>query len=161
MPGGTAGGTSFVVTSGIAIRTVPVLVLLGAVLAFVLTSCPANRDGMPGQLAGAKEQTQSASRSAALALDLWARGRSSRQLVSVQLTDARDEVAEAFAGIAILKSDDPVDLDRQAMLTVTMTSVIATLNRADAAVRGLTADDPQPLRGALVDSADALDRDYR
>jgi hypothetical protein len=140
---------------------VAVLLLLGAALAFVLTSCPSNRDGMPGQLAVAKEETQSASRSAALALDLWARDRSTRQLVGVQLSDARDEVAKAFDGIAILKAEDPVDVHRQALLTQSMTSAIAVLNEANAAVRGLPGGDPAQLRRALLDNAEALERDYR
>ena len=55
-----------------------VVALIG--LAFLLTCCPSNRDGMPGQLAQAKEETESAARSGALALDLWGRGRSTRRV---------------------------------------------------------------------------------
>lgn len=148
-------------TPGIGLRTATLLVLLGAVVTFVLTSCPANRDGMPGQLATAKEETQSASRSAAAALDLWARGRSTRQLVGVQLADARDEVAKAYEGIAVLKAEDPVDVQRQAMLAEAMTSAITVLNQANAAVRGLPTGDPVQLGRSLLENADALERDYR
>lgn len=148
-------------TSRIEIRTLTVLLLVGAALTFALTSCPAHRDGMPGRLASAKEETQTASRSAALALDLWARGRSTRQLVGVHLSDARDDVVQAYAGIAVLKADDPVDVTRQATLTEAMTSVITILNQANAAVRGLSGGDPAALRHALVANVDALERDYR
>ena len=58
------------------------MLVLVALLALVLTSCPSNRDGMPGQLATAKEETQSAARSGALALQLWAQHRSTRDLTA-------------------------------------------------------------------------------
>ena len=133
-----------------------------AILAFVLTSCPANRDGMPGQLASAKEEAQSAARSAALALDLWAGERSSRQLVSVQLADARDEVAKAYDGIAVLKAEDSADLSRQSMLTRSMTDIIATLNQANAAVRALpNTGNADRLRRTLLEASDELERNYR
>ena len=158
---GTAGGNLVAVTSRIGLRAVTVLLLMGAVLAFVLTSCPANRDGIPGQLASAKEDTQSAARSAALALDLWARDRSSRQLVGVQVADARDEVAKAYESIAVLQAENPDDVNRQAMLTHAMASVITLLNRSEAAVRGLPSGDPAQLGRTLAENADALERDYR
>lgn len=143
-------------------RVVALPALLVAVLALVLTSCPANRDGMPGQLASAKDETQSATRSAVLALDLWQRDRSTRQLVAVQLADARDEVAKAYDGIAVLKAEDPADLARQNLLTRSMTDIVATLNQANAAVRALPdSADPAVLRGVLVDADAALERDYR
>ena len=138
------------------------LLFLAAMLAFVLTSCPSNRDGMPGQLASAKDETQSAARSAALALQLWGQGRSTRALACVQLSDARDEVVKAYQGIATLKAEDPVDLGRQALLTRTMTDLIGTLNDANAAVRALPGlPDPRILSRHLADGVDALERDYR
>lgn len=45
------------------------------------------------------EETTSAARSGVLALDLWSQGRSTTQLASVQITDARDDVAKAYNGI--------------------------------------------------------------
>jgi hypothetical protein len=144
------------------VRIVVGLLVLAAMLAFVLTSCPSNRDGMPGQLASAKDETQSAARSAALALQLWAQGQSPRDLTCVQLSDARDEVVKAYQGIAILKAQDPVDLGRQALLTRTMTDVIGTLNDANAAVRALPGrPDPRILGRHLTEGADTLERDYR
>ena len=89
------------------------MLVLVALLALVLTSCPSNRDGMPGQLAAAKEESQSAARSGALALQLWAQHRSTRDLTCVQLADARDEIVKAYGGIATLKAEDPADLGRQ------------------------------------------------
>jgi hypothetical protein len=143
------------------VRVLTGLLVLVAVLALVLTSCPSNRDGMPGQLATAKEETQSAARSAALALQLWAQHRSTRDLTCVQLADARDEIVKAYGGIATLKAEDPVDLGRQAMLAHTMTDLIGALNDANAAVRALPGrPDPQALGQQLLAGADALERNY-
>jgi len=145
-----------------ALRVLTGMLGLAAALAFVLTSCPSNRDGMPGQLATAKDDTQSAARSAALALQMWTQHRSTRDLTCVQLADARDEVVKAYRGIATLKAENPTDLGRQAMLTRAMTNVIDTLNEANAAVRALPGrPDPRNLGQRLVDGADALERDYR
>ena len=138
-----------------------VVVVIGLPL-LILTSCPANRDGMPGQVAAAMEETVAAARSGALALQLWSQGRSTRQLVNVQLTDARDEVTKAYQGIAELRAEDPADVRRQAMLTASMTTIIGDLNAASAAVRGLPDQpDSQVLHRRLLDGADALQRDYR
>ncbi|WP_445169320.1 hypothetical protein ACTXG7_08370 [Mycolicibacterium sp. Dal123E01] len=132
-------------------------------LALVLTSCPANRDGMPGQLATAKEETQAAARSAALALQLWSDHRSTGSLASVQITDARDEVAKAYKGVAELKADNQIDLDRQRLLTETMTALIDDLNTAAASVRGdpVSTRGPLPLGQHLLVGADALEHTYR
>jgi hypothetical protein len=144
------------------LRIITGLLVLLAVLAFILTSCPSNRDGMPGQLATAKDETQSAARSAALSLQLWQEDRSTRDLTSVQMADARDEIVKAYGGIATLKAEDPVDLARQRLLTRSMTELVATLNAANAAVRALPGQsDPRSLRQRLLDGADALERDYR
>ncbi|MCU1699176.1 MAG: hypothetical protein JWR34_5239 [Mycobacterium sp.] len=141
------------------LRVLAVVLVLAAALAFVLTSCPSNRDGMPGQLATAKEDTQSAARSAALALQMWVQHRSTQQLTCVQLSDARDEVVKAYQGIATLKAEDPADLGRQALLTRTMTELIRTLNDANAAVRALPGQpDLRTLGRQLVEGADALER---
>jgi hypothetical protein len=93
------------------------LVALTALFGFILTSCPSNRDGMPGQLASAKAEVESACRSGILALDLWRDGRSTKQQASVQLGDARDEVVKAHKGISTLTAEDPADLGRQQLLT--------------------------------------------
>ena len=143
-------------------RTALLLVLVVIGLGLLLTRCPANRDGMPGQLAQAMEETTGAARSGALALDLWTQRRSTAQLTSVQLSDARDEVVKAYKGIAELKADDPVDIGRQRELTQSMTTIIGQLNSAAATIRQVTSE-PSPLkaRDDLAASADALESGYR
>ena len=121
-------------------RAALLLVLLFVGIGLLLTRCPANRDGMPGQLAQAMEETTGAARSGALALDQWTQRRSTAQLTSVQLADARDEVVKAYKGIADLRADDPVDLDRQRMLTSSMTAIIGQLNAAAGTVRNITTE---------------------
>ncbi|HEV7853776.1 MAG TPA: hypothetical protein VGP27_20825, partial [Mycobacterium sp.] len=131
-------------------------------LGLLLTRCPANRDGMPGQLAQAMEETTAAARSGALALDMWAQRRSSAQLTSVQLTDARDEVIKAYKTIAQLRAEDPVDIERQRELTVSMTTIIAELNAASGTVRDVTTEpSSDKARAELATSADALESEYR
>src|SRR6478735_10671823 len=98
------------------VRVAVLLVLWLIGLGLLLTRCPANRDGMPGQLAQSMDETVGAARTGALALDLWLQRRSTDQLTSVQLSDARDEVVKAYKGIAELKAEDPVDIGRQRML---------------------------------------------
>lgn len=144
-------------------KAIAALAIIGALLALILTSCPDNRDGVPGQLASAKEETQSAARSAALALQLWSDGRPTRSLVSVQITDARDEVVKAYKNIAELKVDAPVDLDRQRLLSGAMTALIDELNTAAASVRGVLVPsrDPRQLSQHLLAGADALEQTYR
>ena len=142
-------------------RPLAALVALTALFGFILTSCPNNRDGMPGQLASAKAEVESACRSGILALDLWRDGRSTEQLVSVQLGDARDEVVKAYKGIATLTAEDPADLGRQQFLTASMTTIIARLNAATAVVQSLIDDHPDAVHQRLVEAADALERDYR
>lgn len=136
--------------------------LLIAALGLLLTRCPANRDGMPGQLAQSMEETVAAARSAAYAIDLRRRDRSTPQLVSVQISDARDEITKAYKGIADLKAGDQVDLDRQRMLTEAMTTLIGQLNVASARVRGVAAEpELSALRTQLLSSAAALEAGYR
>jgi len=143
------------------VRAVAVVALLGGLLALVLTSCPANRDGVPGQLATAKQETQSSVRSAALALQLSVDRRSTSALTSVQLTDMRDQIVKAYKKIASLKADNDTDLKHQRVLTTAMTSFVDDLNAASDAVRGASGQaDLPPLRQRLLDGADALDRDY-
>lgn len=102
-------------------RTAALLVVFIVGLGLLLTQCPSNREGMPGQLAQSMDEAVTAARSGALALDLWLQRRSTNQLTSVQLSDARDEVVKAYKGIAELKAEDPVDIGRQRMLTESMT----------------------------------------
>lgn len=144
------------------IRSGATALALAAALAFILTSCPSNRDGMPGQLASAKDEAQSAARSGALAIALWEQRRSTRDLAAVQLADARDEVTKAYRGIATLKAEDPADLARQDLLTRSFTDMIGSLNGANAAVRAVPGQpNPAALRQRLLEAADILDRDYR
>jgi hypothetical protein len=144
-----------------AFRPVAALFALAALLGLILTSCPSNRDGMPGQLASAKQEVESACRSGVLAVGLWRDGRSTEQLASVQLGDARDEVVKAYRGIATLTADDPVDLGRQQFLTASMTTIIVRLNAAIAVVQSLVDEPPGAVHQRLVDAADTLKRDYR
>ena len=143
-------------------RTALLAVLLIVALGLLLARCPANRDGMSGQLAQAMDETVGAARSGAYAIDLRMRDRSTPQLASVQIADARDEVVKAYKGVADLRADDPADLDRQRMLTEAMTTMIGQHNTASARVREVaTAPQLSALRGQLVASADALEAGYR
>lgn len=144
------------------VRAVLLLVLLFLGLGLLLTRCPANRDGMPGQLAQSMKETTVAARSGALALKLWTQGRTTAQLASVQVSDARDEVAKAYKGIADLKAQDPVDIGRQRMLTESMTAILGQLNAASAVIRGVTAQPaPEKARADLIASANNLESGYR
>jgi hypothetical protein len=131
-------------------------------LGLLLTQCPANRDGMPGQLAQSMDETVISARSGALALDLWLQRRSTNQLTSVQISDARDEVVKAYKGIAELKAEDSVDIGRQRMLTQSMTEIIGQLNAASATLRTVTAAPSlDSVRASLLTSADELESGYR
>ncbi|MGA5542142.1 hypothetical protein ACPCIR_09845 [Mycobacterium sp. NPDC051198] len=144
------------------VRAALLAALLVVSLGLLLTCCPANRDGMSGQLAQAMEESVAAARSGAYALDLRTRDRSTPQLVSVQISDARDEIAKAYKGIADLRASYPVDLDRQRMLTQAMTTMIGQLNAASARVREIaTEPDLTVLRTQLLTSAAALEAGYR
>ncbi|MBU8828519.1 hypothetical protein [Mycolicibacterium goodii] len=144
------------------LRTVLLTGLMIVALGLMLTRCPSNRDGMPGQLAQAMEETVIAARSGALALDLRIRDRTTRQLASVQISDATEDVLKAYTGIADLEADDPVDIERQRLLTAAMTDLIGTLNTASARVREIIAEPPLPrLRDDLVAAADSLESGYR
>ena len=144
------------------VRATLLLMLLVVGVGLLLTRCPANRDGMPGQLAQAMEETTAAARSGALALDLWTQQRSTAQLTSVSLSDAREDVVKAYEGIADLKADDPADVDRQHMLTQSMTTIIGQLNAASATVREVSTEpSAERARADLMASADALERGYR
>jgi hypothetical protein len=148
-------------TTKSAVRPLAVLIALSLLTAFILTSCPSNRDGMPGQLASAKDEVESACHSGILAFDQWTGGRSSSQLASVQLGDARDQVVKAYKGIATLAADNPTDLDRQQFLTTSMTAIVAALNASTALVHSARHDPgPAALRQRLAAAADALARDY-
>ena len=143
-------------------RTMALLAAFIVGLGLLLTQCPANRDGMPGQLAQSMDDTVTAARSAALSLDLWIKQRSTNQLVSVQISDARDEVVKAYKGIADLQAEDPMDIRRQRMLTESMTAIIGQLNAASAMIRSITKDPPpEKARDDLTAAADALEGGYR
>jgi hypothetical protein len=128
----------------------------------LLTRCPANRDGMPGQLAQAMEETTAAAHTGATALSLLIDRRATVALTSVALSDSRDEIVRAYQGIAELRAEDPVDIERQRMLTEAMTTIIGQLNAASATIRDIA---PEPtaarLRDDLRASADALETGYR
>jgi hypothetical protein len=131
-------------------------------LGLLLSQCPSNRDGMPGRLAQAMDETVGATRSGALALDLWLQRHSTDQLTSVQLADARDEVVKAYKGIAELRAEDPVDVGRQRKLTESMTVIIGQLNAATGTIRHVTVQpSPEQARDDLRAAADALESGYR
>jgi len=143
-------------------RVMLLIVLFIVGLGLLLTRCPSNRDGMPGQLAQSMDETTTAARTGALALDMWIGHRSTAQLTSVQLSDARDEVLKAYKGIADLRANDPVDIGRQRMLTRSMTAIIGQLNAAAATIRHvITEPTAEKARTDLLASADALESGYR
>jgi hypothetical protein len=136
--------------------------ILFVTFGLLLTQCPANRDGMPGQLAQSMKETTSAARSAALALDLRLQGRSTNQLTGVQISDARQNVVKAYKGIADLDPDNPADVGRQRMLTQSMTTIIGQLNAASATLRQVTTGPGlASARDDLIKSAEALENGYR
>ena len=144
------------------LRTLLVLVLVLVALGFLLTRCPANRDGLPGQLATAMEETTSAARSGALALDSRIQGRSTAHLAAVQLSDARDQIVKAYEGIAELRAENPTDIERQRQLTTSMTEIIGILNAAAARVREVTTEPaPEEARADLLAAAATLESRYR
>ena len=143
------------------LRAAIILVVFFVALGLLLTRCPSNRDGMAGQLAQSMDETVGAARSGALALDQWIQQRSTDQLTSVQLFDARDEVVKAYKGIAELKAEDPVDIGRQRMLTEAMTGIVGQLNAAGATIRHTTATpSAAQARDELRAAADALEGGY-
>jgi hypothetical protein len=143
-------------------RTLTLLAVFIVALGLLLTQCPSNRDGTPGQLAQSMDETVTAARSGALAIDLWLQRRSTNQLTSVQISDARDEVVKAYEGIAELKAEDPVDIRRQRMLTQSMTEIIGQLNAASATLRTVTSEPRlDAARAGLLASADVLESGYR
>jgi hypothetical protein len=140
---------------------VSVLALIG-IVAFIVVGCPSYRDGIPGQLAQAHDEAESAARSGALALEYWSRERSTRALVSVQLGDARDEVIKAFKGITELDTEEAVDVERQRFLGDNMTRLIETLNAARVGVEhAVPAGEARKFQHELVSLADSLANEYR
>lgn len=136
--------------------------LCAVALGALLTQCPANRDGAPGQLAKAMQESSAAARSGALALDLVQHGRSTTQLAAVQLADARDEAVKSYQGIAELRVQDPVDLRRQGNLTGAINGIITDLNAATGAVREVAGqNDMQNIRDRLLAAAAELENRYR
>jgi cytochrome c-type biogenesis protein CcmE len=144
------------------LRVASLLAAIIVGLGLLLTQCPSNRDGMPGQLAQSMDETTTAARSGALALDLWIQRRSTNQLASVQLSDAREQVVEAYKGITDMRAEDQVDIGHQRMLTKSMTAIIGELNAAAATIRHVTTDPTaEKARDDLLASADALESGYR
>jgi hypothetical protein len=137
------------------------MLAVGGALAILLANTPANRDGMPCELATAKHETQSAARSAALAVRQWTAGRSTDQLVAVQLSDTRQAVVRSYQQITALKANHPDDARRQQVLATTMTDIVNDLSQGAAAVHGLsggTTLDELPAR--LLGRVTQLDQQY-
>ncbi len=143
------------------IRAATVTAILLA-LGLLLTQCPAYRDGAPGVLAAAMSETTSAVRSAALALDLRIRDRSTARLAAVQISDAGDELVGAYSDIAELRIEDPADLERQHRLAEFITTARTELGRAAANLHNLDGAPRLPdLRDRLLALADELQSGYR
>lgn len=128
-------------------------------LTFALMCWPAHRQGMPGQLAAAQQEGQSAARSAALALRLWSADRSTRQLASVQVSDAREAVVGAYQDVAQLRANDAVGLDHQCSLLLSLNTMTDDLTMALAALnQPATRLDSALLAERLVSAAHSLDQ---
>lgn len=138
-------------------HVVVVLVVMLVGVAFAAAGCPSNRNGIEGQLAQARDEAQSAARSGALALESWQRGRSTASLVSVQLSNARDDVVEAYQGAAELSVSAGANADWQRSLAGAMNHVVDLLNTA-----GVVVDQEPPtqtsdeLHRELLAAAEAL-----
>ena len=144
------------------LRTGLLLALVLLAFGLLLTRCPTNRDGMPGQLAQAMDETTGAARGSALALSEWIDRRATAQVTSVALSDSRNEVVKAYKNVAELRAEDPVDIGRQQMLTQSMTIIIGQLNAASATVRNITSiPTAERARNDLLASATSLESKYR
>ena len=104
-----------------------------------------------------KESCESATQTGIFALDLWRTGKSTMQLVAVQITDARDEVTKNYNGAAALTADHDDDLRWQHSLLDAMTDAITALDGAGAVVRGVdTATPADVVRQRLSDAVTRL-----
>jgi hypothetical protein len=138
-------------------RTIAVLLVILVALGVLLHGCPSFRDGMAGQLARAQDESESATESGILALDLWRARKSTNQLAAVQLADARDEVTKSHKGIAELTATHDDDLRQQQALLGAMTEALAALNTAAAVVHGVdTQTSPDAARQRLTEAAEKL-----
>jgi hypothetical protein len=138
-------------------RQIVIAVVLLVFAGLLLRACPAIRDGVPGQLAKAQQDSESATHSGLLAVRLWSAHRSTRALAAVQVQDARDEVAKAFKEVAALTTDTDADRLRQRGLTAAMTEAIDTLNDAGATIRGVPSSaDPTTIAQRLEEAASGL-----
>lgn len=116
-------------------------VMLVVALGLLMLALPSVRDGVPGQLTQAEQESESATRTGVLAIQLWRENRSTGALAAVQLADASEQVTKAYEEIATLTPDTDGDLRHQQALTVTMTEAVAALNGASASVRGVPSPD--------------------
>jgi biopolymer transport protein ExbD len=116
-------------------------VVLVVALGFLMLALPSVRDGVPGQLSQAEQESESATRTGVLAIQLWRENRSTGALAAVQLADASEQVTKAYEEIATLTPDTDGDLRHQQALTATMTEAVAALNGASALVRGVSSPD--------------------
>jgi hypothetical protein len=122
-------------------RRIVVAVVVVACLGLLLRGCPSVRDGVPGQLAQAQEEGESAARTGVLALRLWRVHRSSSALAAVQLGDAGEQITKANQDIATLAPDTELDLQHQRTLMATLAEAVAALNAASALIRGVPPPD--------------------
>jgi hypothetical protein len=131
-------------------------------LGLLLTRCPANRDGPAGQLHQAMQDGAAGARSSALALDLYERRRSTKQLTSVQISDARDDALKSYKTVAELRPTDSTDLARQKHLLDGINTLVVELDSASAVVRGIDNDASLPAaRDGLLAAAESLEKGYR
>lgn len=130
-----------------------------AAVCVLLAGCPSVRHGSAGQLEVSREQSQSAVRTGVLAVDLFTSDQATGQAATVQLSDARDQVAEAQMKVATLTPGSGHELRLQRELAEAMTDATAALNAASAVIRGV--DDSRSggdVRRDLVGVLDELSR---
>ena len=135
------------------------VVAVAAVVALALFATPTSRGGAVAQLVRAADDAASAVRSAGVALNAWQRGRSTRNLTSVQLTDARDHVVSATGTVAELDLQNTADIERRRTLSGELNAAVDLLNSTRELV---TYELPIPpgldLARALRSTGDALSR---
>jgi hypothetical protein len=119
------------------LRTAAALLIIFVAFGVLLSRCPSFREGMAGKLANAQEESESATQTGLLALDLWRSHKSTEQLAAVQLADARDEVTKNYKSVAELTATHDDDLRQQHALLDGMTDAIVALTTAAAVVHGV------------------------
>jgi hypothetical protein len=138
-------------------RRIALAATLVACVGLLVLAVPSIREGVPGQLAQAQQECESATGTGVLALRLWRDHRSTSTLAAVQLGDASAQVTKANAEIATLAPDTDADLRRQRALVSTMAEAVAALNAASALIRNVpSADDAETVAQRLARTVNDL-----